>query len=153
MTSHPPAAEAPLPARAAQLLYAYTRAVDEGDLDALATMVVDDVAITRADGTRTGRDAFVAVYRGFRDSGKTVSRHAVTNVQAFPVGMSSIRVLAYFSATIVDPHATRLVVGTYDDEVLDGVDGLRFTHKRVLVETVLPLPAAGAYVPPTPKES
>ncbi len=40
--------------------------------------------ITRADGTKHGRDAFLAVYRGFRDSDVRSSKHVVTNVQAFP---------------------------------------------------------------------
>jgi len=131
--------QAELSARAAQLLYAYARAVDEGDLDALAALAVDDVALTRADGTRRGRDGFIALYRAFRDSPVEQSKHVVTNVQAFPEDGGLVRARAYFQATMFDPDGTRLVIGQYSDSMRDDGAGLRLVHKRIQVERVVQL--------------
>lgn len=130
-----------LSARAAQLLYAYARAVDEGDLATLAELAGDDVSITRVDGTHHGREAFLAVYRGFRDSGLEGSKHVVTNVQAFPEG-DGIRAKAYFEATLFDADGTRSVIGQYSDSMRDDGGELRFVHKRIFVERVVQLAAS-----------
>ncbi|HET9902044.1 MAG TPA: nuclear transport factor 2 family protein [Actinomycetes bacterium] len=134
-------ADADLSERAAQLLYAYARAVDEGDLDTLERLAVEDVDITRADGTKHGREAFLAVYRGFRDSDVLSSKHVVTNVQAFPEA-NGVRARAYFAATMFDPDGSRIVIGEYSDSMRDDGDGLRFVHKRIHVDGVVPLPTA-----------
>jgi 3-phenylpropionate/cinnamic acid dioxygenase small subunit len=134
-------ADADLSERAAQLLYAYARAVDEGDLDTLERLAVEDVDITRADGTKHGREAFLAVYRGFRDSDVLSSKHVVTNVQAFPED-NGVRARAYFAATMFDPDGSRIVIGEYSDSMRDDGDGLRFVHKRIHVDGVVPLPTA-----------
>ena len=137
-------ADADLSERAAQLLYAYARAVDEGDLDTLERLAVEGVDITRADGTKHGRDAFLAVYRGFRDSDVLSSKHVVTNVQAFPEedNGGGVRARAYFAATMFDPEGSRIVIGQYSDSMRDDGDGLRFVHKRIHVDGVVPLPSA-----------
>jgi 3-phenylpropionate/cinnamic acid dioxygenase small subunit len=135
-------ADADLSQRAAQLLYAYARAVDEGDLDTLTEIAHEDVAITRVDGTKQGRDAFLAVYRGFRDSDVRASKHVVTNVQAHEEEGGLVRASAYFAATMFDPDGTRLVIGQYSDSMRDDGNGLKFAHKRISVEGVVPLPAA-----------
>jgi 3-phenylpropionate/cinnamic acid dioxygenase small subunit len=137
-------ADAALSARAAQFLYTYARAVDEGDLDTLAAMAADDVQITRVDGTHQGRDAFLAVYRAFRDSPVLASLHVITNVQAFPEEDGLVRVRAYFEATMFDADGSRKVLGQYADTVRDTGDALVYVHKRIAVERVVNLPVASA---------
>jgi 3-phenylpropionate/cinnamic acid dioxygenase small subunit len=131
-------ADPKLSAEAAQVLYAYARAVDEGDLDTLEAIAHEDVSLTRVDGTKHGRTAFLDLYRGFRDSDKEGSKHVVTNVQAFPEDGGLVRLHAYFAATMFDPGGgTRVVIGRYDDSLRDDGDGLKFAHKRITVERVV----------------
>jgi uncharacterized protein (TIGR02246 family) len=137
-------ADAILSGRAAQFLYTYARAVDEGDLDTLAAIAADDVVLTRVDGTRQGRDAFLALYRAFRDSPVLGSKHVVTNVQAFREDGDLVRVKAYFEATMFDPDGTRVVIGQYSDTLRDTGDDFRYVHKRIAVERVVNLAAASA---------
>jgi uncharacterized protein (TIGR02246 family) len=137
-------ADAELSGRAAQFLYAYARAVDEGDLETLAAIAADDVLLTRVDGTRQGRDAFLALYRAFRDSPVLGSKHVITNVQAFREDGDLVRVRAYFEATMFDPDGTRLVIGQYADTLREDGDGFRYVHKRIAVERVVSLAAASA---------
>ena len=135
-------ADAQLSQRAAQLLYAYARAVDEGDLDTLERLAVEDVEITRSGVTKQGRGEFLAVYRGFRDSDVRSSKHVVTNVQAFPEDGGAVRARAYFAATMFDPDGSRIVIGQYSDSMRDDGDGLRFVHKRIHVDGVVTLATA-----------
>jgi uncharacterized protein (TIGR02246 family) len=137
-------ADATLSGRAAQFLYTYARAVDEGDLETLAAIAADDVLLTRVDGTKRGRDAFLALYRAFRDSPVLGSKHVVTNVQAFREDGDLVRVKAYFAATMFDPDGTRLVIGQYSDTLRDTGDDFRYVHKRIAVERVVNLAAASA---------
>lgn len=134
--------DAGLSARAAQVLYAYARAVDEGDIEALRELAVPDVLLTRSDGTKQGIEAFLDLYRAFAASPVQGSKHAITNVQAFPEPDGDVRALSYFHATMFDPGAqTRLVTGQYSDSLRE-VDGqLRFSHKRITVERVVTIPA------------
>ena len=131
-------ADAGLSARAAQVLYAYARAVDEGDIEALRRLAVPDVLLTRSDGTKQGIEAFLDLYRAFAASPVQGSQHSIINVQAFPEPDGDVRALSYFQATMFDPGAqTRLVVGQYSDSLRE-VDGqLRFSHKRIKVERVV----------------
>lgn len=129
-------ADPELSARAAQLLYAYARAVDEGDADALGALIADDAAITRVDGTHTGREAFLDVYRAFWSSPVQGSKHLVTNVQAFPEEGGLVRAEAYFQAVMFDPDGTRFVVGRYRDTLRETAGGLRLAHKRIMIERV-----------------
>ena len=130
--------DAGLSARAAQVLYAYARAVDQGDIEALRGLAVPDVLLTRSDGTKQGIEAFLDLYRAFAASPVQGSQHAIINVQAFPEPDGDVRALSYFQATMFDPGAqTRLVVGQYSDSLRE-VDGqLRFSHKRIKVERVV----------------
>lgn len=137
-------ADADLSGRAAQLLYTYARAVDEGDLETLAEIAADDVQLTRLDGTRTGRDAFLDLYRGFRASPVEGSKHVITNVQAHREPDGTIGVQAYFEATMFDPGGTRVVIGQYADSLREVGDVLKLVHKRIHVERVVSLPAASA---------
>jgi hypothetical protein len=138
-------AAADLSARAAQLLYAYARAVDEGDIETLRQLAVPDVLLTRADGTRQGIEAFLDLYRGFAACPVLGSKHAITNVQAVPEPDGSVRALAYFQAAMFDPgEQTRLVIGQYSDSMRE-VDGqLRFIHKRITVERVVTIASGTA---------
>jgi 3-phenylpropionate/cinnamic acid dioxygenase small subunit len=147
------AADAVLSARAAQLLYAYARAVDEGDIEALRGLAVPDVLLTRSDGTRHGIEAFLDLYRGFAAAPVLGSKHAITNVQAVSEPDGSVRALAYFQAVMFDPgEQTRLVIGQYSDSMRE-VDGqLRFTHKRIMVERVVTIASGTAeYAGVTPQ--
>ena len=156
--------DADLSARAAQVLYAYARAVDEGDIEALRALALPDVFLTRSDGTKQGIEVFLDLYRAFAASPVLGSKHAITNVQAFPEPDGDVRTLSYFQATMFDPGApdqttpdqtiqTRLVIGQYSDSLRE-VDGqLRFSHKRITVERVVAIPAGTseyAGVPPVP---
>jgi hypothetical protein len=148
--------DAGLSARAAQVLYAYARAVDEGDIEALRALALPDVFLTRSDGTtKQGIEVFLDLYRAFAASPVLGSKHAITNVQAFPEPDGDVRALSYFHATMFDPGApdqtapdqttqTRLVIGQYSDSLRE-VDGqLRFSHKRIAVERVVVIPAGTA---------
>jgi 3-phenylpropionate/cinnamic acid dioxygenase small subunit len=130
--------DAGLSARAAQVLYAYARAVDEGDIEALRGLAWPDVSLTRSDGTTHGIGAFLDLYRAFAASPVLSSKHAITNVQAFPDPDGTVRARAYFQAAMFDPgEQTRLIIGQYSDSMRE-VDGeLRFTHKRIAVERVV----------------
>jgi len=146
--------DAGLSARAAQLLYAYARAVDEGDIEALRALALPDVFLTRSGGTKQGIEVFLDLYRAFAASPVLGSKHAITNVQAFPEPDGDVRALSYFHATMFDPgKQTRLVIGQYSDSLRE-VDGqLRFSHKRITVERVVAIPAGTseyAGVPPVP---
>jgi 3-phenylpropionate/cinnamic acid dioxygenase small subunit len=150
--AHVSVADPDVSAQAAQLLYAYARAVDEGDLDTLSEIAHEDVSITRSDGTKHGLEAFLALYRGFRESEVLGSKHVVTNVQAFSEGDGLVRAKAFFAATMFDADGTRIVIGQYSDSMRDDGDGLKFAHKRISVEGVVPLPVAiREWVGVTPK--
>ena len=95
--------DAGLSARAAQVLYAYARAVDEGDIEALRALALPDVFLTRSDGTKQGIEVFLDLYRAFAASPVLGSKHAITNVQAFPEPDGDVRALSYFQATMFDP--------------------------------------------------
>jgi hypothetical protein len=135
-------ADAGLSARAAQVLYAYARAVDEGDIEALRALALPDVFLTRPDGTKQGIEVFLDLYRAFAASPVLGSQHAIANVQAFPEPDGDVRALSYFQATMFDPGSkTRLVIGQYSDSLRE-VDGqLRFSHKRITIERVVTIPA------------
>jgi 3-phenylpropionate/cinnamic acid dioxygenase small subunit len=135
-------ADSRLSGRAAQLLYTYARAVDEGDLETLAEIAAEDVQLTRSDGTRRGREAFLDLYRGFRASPVEGSKHVITNVQAHRERDGTIGVQAYFEATMFDPDGTRVVIGQYSDSLREVGDVLKLVHKRIVVERVVTLPAA-----------
>jgi hypothetical protein len=132
---------------AAQLLYTYARAVDEGDLATLERIAHEDVSLTRVNGTQHGRAAFLDLYRGFK-AVNLGSKHVVSNVQAVLENGDeeggTVRAVAYFCSTHFDAEGTRLVYGQYSDSMRDDGDGLRFTHKRIAVERVVQLGAASA---------
>jgi hypothetical protein len=146
--------DAGLSARAGQVLYAYARAVDEGDIEALRALALPDVFLTRSDGTKQGIEVFLDLYRAFAASPVLGSKHAITNVQAFPEPDGDVRALSYFQATMFDPgKQTRLVIGQYSDSLREVEGQFRFSHKRITVERVVAIPAGTseyAGVPPVP---
>jgi 3-phenylpropionate/cinnamic acid dioxygenase small subunit len=131
-----------LTARAAQALFSYARAVDEGDIETLRGLAEPDVQLTRSDGTSSGVEAFLDLYRAFRDSPVQGSKHVVTNVQAHREADGLVRARAYFEATMFDPDGTRIVIGQYSDSLREDGGELRFAHKRISVERVVQLAAA-----------
>jgi 3-phenylpropionate/cinnamic acid dioxygenase small subunit len=135
-----------LAARSAQLYYTYARAVDEGDLDTLRSIVTEDVQVTRGDHpTERGVEAFLDVYRAHNALGIPVCKHVVTNVLAEADG-EEIRTHAYFQATMLEEEQTRVVIGVYDDVHVERDGELKLAHKRIRVQRVLQLPAStGAY--------
>jgi 3-phenylpropionate/cinnamic acid dioxygenase small subunit len=133
-------------ARVAQLYYTYARAVDEGDIETLASIAVDDVALTRMGRTVVGRDLFLDVFRAQRDSIIEVAKHVITNVQAERVG-GLVHARAYFEATLFDREETRRVMGQYADDLRDEDGTLRLVHKRMIDERVQHLPAASSTWP------
>jgi enoyl-CoA hydratase/carnithine racemase/ketosteroid isomerase-like protein len=126
--------------RAGQVMYAYARAVDERDLAALGRLVTDDVRLTRADGAREGRAAFVDFYRSAFGS-MAPSRHFASNIQASGDG-GLIRVRAYFQASFFGPEQTQIVTGSYADTLREDGGGLRIAEKVNNVEFTVTLPAA-----------
>ncbi len=133
---------ATLAACSAQLYYTYARAVDEGDLDTLRSIVTDDVLITRGSNpTEQGVKAFLDVYRAHNALNVPVCKHAVTNVVAKLDG-DSIRTHAYFQATFLEEQQTRVIIGVYDDVHVEQDGELKLAHKRITVQRVLQLPAS-----------
>jgi 3-phenylpropionate/cinnamic acid dioxygenase small subunit len=135
-----------LAARSAQLYYTYARAVDEGDLDTLRSIVTEDVRVTRGDHpTEQGVEAFLDVYRAHNALQIPVCKHVVTNVLSEPDG-DQIRTHAYFQATFLEDAQTRVIIGVYDDVHVERDGELKLAHKMIRVQRVLQLPAAtGAY--------
>jgi ketosteroid isomerase-like protein len=129
-------------AEVAELLYAYGAAVDGRDLEGLSGLLTDDVKLTRPDGTREGRQAFLDYY-GSVFAGPATMRHFATNVRVTVDG-DLLRATAYFQAMFFLPDLTRLVTGRYDDVLQRGPGGLRITHKRNIIEYTLELPPAQA---------
>lgn len=131
-----------LAARSARLYYLYARAVDEGDLEALRSIVTADVQITRGDlPAQHGVEAFLDVYRAHNAQRIPVCQHAVTNVLADRDG-EVIRTHAYFQATLLEEERTRVVVGVYDDVHVEQDGELKLAHKKITVQRVLHLPAS-----------
>jgi hypothetical protein len=133
-----------LAARSALLYYAYARAVDEGDLDALRAIVTDDIKTSRGTNpTVDGVEAFLDVYRAHNDLHIPVCKHVVTNITARREG-ADIVTHAYFQATFLEADKTRIIIGRYDDVHREVGDELKLAHKKITVERTLELPASSA---------
>ena len=133
---------ATLSARSAQLYYTYARAVDEGDLDTLRSIVIEDVQITRGDNpTEQGVEAFLDVYRAHNALNVPVCKHVITNVLAELDG-DAVQTHAYFQATFLEEGRTRVIIGVYDDVHVERDGDLKLAHKKIRVQRVLELPAS-----------
>ncbi|MFV0457516.1 MAG: nuclear transport factor 2 family protein [Actinomycetales bacterium] len=121
------------------LVHRYARLVDAKDLAGLGEIVTDDVELDRRDGSRTGREAFVALYRAFAESDVLDSLHTVTNIEVVPAGQDRWTVHAAFVAFTCHPDGARMNWGRYaDDVVLDDAGELRLAAKRIrLARTAL----------------
>ncbi|MFH5821852.1 nuclear transport factor 2 family protein [Georgenia sp. AZ-5] len=122
-----------------QLLHTYARLVDAQDLDGLATITHPDVVLTRHDGTREGREAFLDLYRQFAASDVHRSQHMVTNVVATRGADGVVHVASTFLAfTEHDAGGARLTWGRYDDDMVEHEGRWVFAAKRIrIARTVL----------------
>lgn len=134
--------EAELAQRAGQVFYAYARAVDDLDLDALRALVPEDVKVTRMGETSQGVESFLDIYRALEASAVEGCKHFVSNVQADREDDGTITARAYFHAIMFDPEGTRWVIGQYRDTLLENGDDLLLGHKRIRVERVVALPTS-----------
>lgn len=130
-----------LEARVQRFYAAYAGAVDRADEGALRALATDDVAITRGGATERGLEGFLGVYRAHWAQGIPLCQHSVTNIAATS-SRGRVRATAYFRAIFFDAAETRMAVGWYEDDLVDGPVGLRVTHKRNHVQRVLTLPAS-----------
>lgn len=125
-----------------QLYYAYARAVDEGDLEALRSMVTEDVQVTRGHNPpEHGVEAFLDIYRAHNSLNIPVCKHVITNVMSRRDG-AEIKTHAYFEATYFEHEQTRVIAGLYSDVHVDRGGEFMIAHKRILVQRVLQLPAS-----------
>lgn len=133
---------AALAARSSQLYYRYARAIDECDLDAARSLVVDDVQVTLGDQpAQHGVEAFLEIFRDHQDRRLPLGRHLVTNVLAERVGQR-ILTHAYFQASFFEDAATLMIFGVYDDVHVEDGDDLKIAHKKIRVDRILHLPAS-----------
>jgi hypothetical protein len=125
----------------AQNLYAlYGWAVDYGDFDLLTSILAPDIRITRGDVTYEGVDAFLDVYHRNWAADWSAGKHYISNVFASRDDDGCIRSRAYFQALFVRSDRTSLVVGRYDDSLVEINGKLCILHKRIYVEGTTELP-------------
>lgn len=100
---------------ARSLLSAYARGCDENASEAVAALFVED-GVLDANGTvHAGRDAVAAFYAGRLD---TPTRHLVANSAFTRVGPSRLAATSLFLAVAAPDGTSKVIVGTYDDEIL-----------------------------------
>ncbi|MFD1210817.1 nuclear transport factor 2 family protein [Arthrobacter sp. GCM10027362] len=121
--------------RAHQLLTTYTRMVDAKNIEGLAAIAHPDIVLVRsADAApRTGREAFLDLYRDFARSDVQESQHMTTNVSATELDDGSLAVAARFLAITTHPDGARATWGRYDDEIAEHGGRWVFTAKRIQV--------------------
>jgi 3-phenylpropionate/cinnamic acid dioxygenase small subunit len=127
--------------RAEQVLYAYARAVDEFDIDALRALGTEDIKVTRSGDAREGVESFLDIYRALAASTVEGCKHFISNVQAEREDDGTITARAYFHAVLFDPDGTRWTIGQYRDTLVEDDGVLKLGHKRISVERVVALPA------------
>lgn len=132
-------ADSELSAKAAQLLFSYARAVDDGDFGALAELIAHDVVLHSPGGIYQGRDDFIEVYRSVRASRSGGSQHLIANVQACREENGVIRSAAYFNAVIFGSEGASLVCGRYDDLLREESGRLSFLRKGNQVDYTVQL--------------
>jgi ketosteroid isomerase-like protein len=92
----------------------YVRAVDEDGLGALAAVLAPEVVL-RNPTAHEGRDAVLAYYRTFFESGVTVSRHHTANVVVELESPDRARFSAYFLVLIGRGGRSYVGWGNYRD--------------------------------------
>jgi len=129
-----------LAARASQVYAQYAWAVDYGDFELLESLVGPDITITRGDAEYPGLEAFLQVYRNNWAGDWSAGKHYISNVIASRQPDGLVRSRAYFQAVFIRSDHSTMVVGRYDDLLVE-VDGqLKIHHKRIHVEGSLRLP-------------
>lgn len=119
----------------------YATAVDDGNEEALRSLVTDDVVLIRGGETLSGVEALLDVYRAHWAQDMSLGQHLISNVSA-QRRYGDVHSRAYFRALFLDDESTRLVVGRYEDVWIDDGDRLRIAQKSNIVQRVLTLPAA-----------
>jgi len=127
-------------ARAHQLYVQYAWAVDYGDFDLLTSLVAPEISITRGDVTYDGLAEFLKVYESNWDADWSAGKHYISNVTATKNSESGIKARAYFQAIFIRSNRSTMVVGRYDDTLVDNGGELQIAHKRIYVEGSLDLP-------------
>lgn len=122
------------------LSYAYARAIDFRDQDALVELFTDDATLTLGD-TLSGQDAIRAWIRARPDELR--SRHVVSNVFVDVLSADSARGIAYLTlyrhhgeASLLHgpaPLAGAAAVGHYEDRFMRTAAGWRFAARRLLL--------------------
>lgn len=105
---------------AEQLLSTYQALVDAKDIEGLDALITDDVELVRQDGTRTGREAFLDLYRKFAESDVEIATHTVSNVRVTQLAPQRYGVDSCFVAYTT--HASgeaRMVWGRYHNVMVD----------------------------------
>ncbi len=129
-----------LTVRAQQLYAQYAWAVDYGDFELLQNILAPDIAITRGDTTYQGLDEFLQVYHNNWAADWSAGKHYISNVIGTQDSDGNIRSRAYFQAVFVRSNRTSMVVGRYDDSLVEMDGSLLIAHKRIHVEGSVELP-------------
>lgn len=128
--------------RATAMYHAYAAAVDAHDLDALRSLVTEDVVTTRVGEVRHGVEAFLDVFRQHGATGSDPVFHQVTNVRAVRGDDGVVTTSAYFCATTLGVDETRQAYGHYSDEHVVRDGRYLIAHKHMIVRGIVRLPAA-----------
>lgn len=120
------------------LSYAYARAIDFRDQDALVALFTDDATLTVGE-TLSGQDAIRAWIRARPDEVR--SRHVISNVFVDVLSADSARGIAYLTlyrhqgeASLRHgpaPLAGAAAVGHYEDRFVRAAGGWRFASRRL----------------------
>lgn len=127
-------------ARAQNLYVQYAWAVDYGDFELLTSLVAPEICITRGETTHDGLADFLQVYQSNWDADWSAGKHYISNVTASRDPETGIRSRAYFQAIFIRSDRTTMVVGRYDDTLIELDGRLQIAHKRIYVEGSLSLP-------------
>lgn len=125
---------------AEQLLVTYQALVDAKDIEGLDAIITDDVELVRQDGTRTGREAFLDLYRTFAASDVEIATHTVSNVRVAELGPQRYGVDSCFVAyTTHTSGEARMVWGRYHHLMVDedGTWLIAAKHIRIARTVVL----------------
>jgi ketosteroid isomerase-like protein len=147
MTTTPPATDVlrslELERAGREVLHRYQRLVDAKDLDALADLVTDDVLLVRHDGERSGREAFLDLYRRFAESDVTTAQHMASNVEVseLEAGADDVRLRVdscFLAITTHESGEARMMWGRYSDDVVRRGEQWLVAAKRIaLLRTAL----------------
>jgi ketosteroid isomerase-like protein len=121
-------------------LAAYARAVDDRDLDTLAALVTEDVAVHRIGGNLLGRTAFVDYYRTVAAAGAH-DHHAISNVAIEGHADDGTRVLSSFVNHRRHRGRLHVVQGRYEHQLVPSEERALIRWMRIDVTGVAVLAA------------